>query len=129
MVGSENRDSGGGERRVIKGDPAREPRWIWDKWLFEGNGLWAIARWSGRTRARAEMRENTWWRRKRDALTHLSNHRGSALSARCPFAPNLWSLFGSFRPRFAPISCLLSSPAFQELAEVSALSWKMGKQG
>ena len=50
----------GAGRGVIKGDPARGRRWIWDKWLFEGNGLWAIARWpSWRRRARAEMRERT----------------------------------------------------------------------
>ena len=30
---------------VIKGQ-GRASGWIWDKWLFEGNGLWAIARWS-----------------------------------------------------------------------------------
>ena len=104
MVGSEDRDSGGGEGRVIKGDPARGRRWIWDKWLFEGNGLWAIARWSGRTRARAEMRENTWWRRKRDALTHLSNHRGSALSCPLPFCPQFvvtfWQLSSLFCTNF-----------------------------
>ena len=118
-------------RRVIKGDPARGRRWIWDKWLFEGNGLWAIARWPRGRVPRCERE-------------HLAAAEAGCANAPVqppgfrpllpgallpPFAPNLWSLFGSFRPRFAPISCLLASPALQELAEVSALSWKMGKQG
>ena len=40
-----SKDLGGGDEGVIKGGIQRGRRWIWDKWLFEGNGLWAIARW------------------------------------------------------------------------------------
>ena len=93
----------GVETAVIKGDPERGRRWIWDKWLFEGNGLWAIARWPCTKRARAEMGGNTWRRRKRDALTHLSNHRGSALFRPVPFCPLLPPICGHFLAAFVPI--------------------------
>ena len=33
---------------------------------------------------------------------------GPSLDLLPPFDTNLWSLFGSFRPHFAPISCLLA---------------------
>ena len=129
-----SKDLGGGDEGVIKGGIQRA-----DADGFGTNGCLKVTdcgRLPGGSTARAEMRGER---------EHLVRQEAGCANAPVqpptgfhpllpaallpPFATNLWSLFGSFRPCFAPISCLLSPSGLQELAEVGALSWKMGKQG
>ena len=135
----EDRERVGKETKVINSDLECGRRWTWDKWLFEGNGLWAPARWLLPRRVpRCQRVRNTWQGQRR-----RSQEVGCAGAPVPPegfrptdplwtFCPLLTPICGHFLAAFVPTLHQFPVCAVlrwrQKPAEASALSWKMGKQ-